>query len=130
MGEVEKYSSKTFEAIKHFGSGGREFWYARELQEVLGYTEWRNFEEVIKKAMKACIESEILVTDHFVGVNKMIQLAKGAEREIRDFKLSRYACYLIVQNGDSSKKIIALGQTYFAVMTRTQEKTQESLDIL
>jgi len=130
MNNIEKYSSVTFESIKNFGPHGREFWYARELQEVLEYTEWRNFEEVIKKAMKACFESDILVTDHFVGVNKMVKIGSEAEREIKDFKLSRYACYLIVQNGDPSKKIIALGQTYFAVMTRTQEKTQESLDIL
>lgn len=130
MKAIAKYSAETFESIKRHGKHGREFWYARELQEVLEYSEWRNFEEVIKKAMKACVESNILVTDHFVGVNKMVRIGSEAEREIRDFMLSRYACYLIVQNGDPSKKIIALGQTYFAVMTRTQEKTQESFEIL
>lgn len=99
----------------------QEFWYARELQQALEYTEWRNFVNVIKKAMEACNGSDIPVSDHFVDVNKTIDMPKGAEKNIDDYQLSRYACYLIVQNGDPRKKIIALGQTYFAVKTRQQE---------
>jgi DNA-damage-inducible protein D len=107
MSQIDKYSEKTFEDIKHFTEDGTEFWYARELQEVLEYTEWRNFSKVI--------------SDHFVDVNKMVQLGSGAEREIKDVMLSRYACYLIVQNSDPRKEVVALGQTYFAVKTRERE---------
>lgn len=110
-----------FENIKHINEYGQEFWYARELQEVLEYSEWRNFKKVLNKAIQACENSQNTTTDHFVEINKMINLAKGAQREVDDYELSRYACYLIVQNGDSRKKVIALGQTYFAIKTRRQE---------
>ena len=119
--EVTAYTQKTFESIKHIDENGAEFWYARELQVALEYTEWRNFEKSVKRAKEACTASGFVETDHFVDVNKMIDLAKGAQREIADIKLSRYACYLIVMNGDPRKEVIALGQTYFAVKTRQQE---------
>ena len=119
--EVTSYSQKTFESIKHIDENGNEFWYARELQVALEYTEWRNFEKSVKRAKEACTASGFVETDHFVGVNKMVNLGSGSQREINDIKLSRYACYLIVMNGDPRKEVIALGQTYFAVKTRQQE---------
>lgn len=118
-----------FENIKRHLEDGNEFWYARELQDVLEYTEWRNFKKVIDKAKSACDNSGNYVEDHFVGVNKMVQIGSGADRFIDDIQLSRYACYLIVQNGDPRKEIIAIGQTYFAVKTRQQEVI-ENYDIL
>ena len=119
--EVTAYSHQTFESIKHIDENGAEFWYARELQVALEYTEWRNFEKSIKRAKEACTASGFIETDHFVDVNKMVDLGSGSQRKIADIKLSRYACYLIVMNGDPRKEIIALGQTYFAVKTRQQE---------
>jgi DNA-damage-inducible protein D len=124
MSDLKKYSEKTFEDIKHYTEDGIEFWLARELQEVLEYTEWRNFSGVIEKAKIACENSNNSVSDHFVDVNKTIDMPKNAKKEIDDFQLSRYACYLIVQNADPSKEIVALGQTYFAVQTRLQEILQ------
>jgi DNA-damage-inducible protein D len=112
---------KDFESIKHIDAEGIEYWTARELLEVLGYSEWRNFEDVIKKAKKSCINSNQNIEDHFVDVTKMIKIAKDALREIADFRLDRYACYLIAQNGDVRKRQIALAQTYFAIQTRLQE---------
>lgn len=104
-----------------------ECWSARDLQEVLGYTEWRNFLKVIEKAKIACENTGIPVSDHFVDVNKMVPLGSGAERNIEDIALTRYACYLIAQNGDSSKSEIAFAQTYFAVQTRRQEIIEQRL---
>ncbi len=121
MSEVIQYSEQTFESIKHMNEEGQEFWYARELQSVLEYKEWRNFDKVIKKAKIACIESGNIESDHFVDVNKMVPIGLDAVREINEIMLSRYACYLIVMNGDPRKEVIALGQTYFAVKTRQQE---------
>lgn len=118
-------SERPFEAIKHINEYGTEFWYARELQDALEYTEWRNFFKVIEKAMTACENSENVVSDHFVEVNKTIAMPKSATKVIPNYQLSRYACYLIVQNGDARKKVIALGQTYFAIKTRQQELTED-----
>lgn len=121
MNDIEKYSDQTFESIKHTNEMGQEFWYARELQSVLEYTEWRNFIKIIDKAKTACTNSDSSVEDHFVDVNKMVEIGSSAERKIDDIMLSRYACYLIVMNGDPRKEVIAIGQTYFAVKTRQQE---------
>lgn len=121
MTDIDLYSEKIFEDIKHYTEDGIEFWYARELQSVLEYKKWGNFLKVIDKAKEACENAQQSTPDHFADVGKMIQLAKGAEREIEDMMLSRYACYLIVMNGDPRKEVIALGQTYFAIKTRQQE---------
>lgn len=115
------YTETLFESIKHYNEYEEEFWYARELQVALEYAEWRNFSKVIDKAITACENSENSVSEHFVEVNKTIEMPKNATKTVSDYELSRYACYLIVQNGDSRKKVIALGQTYFAVKTRQQE---------
>lgn len=118
--EKNNYTESLFESIRHVNEYGQEFWYARDLQIALEYTEWRNFCKVIDKAKEACRGSNNAVSDHFVDVNKIVN-AGAASKDIGDIQLSRYACYLIVQNGDPRKKVIALGQTYFAVKTRQQE---------
>lgn len=114
------YTESLFESIRHVNKYGQEFWYARDLQIALEYTEWRNFCKVIEKAKEACRGSNNAVSDHFVDVNKIVN-AGATSKDIGDIQLSRYACYLIVQNADPRKKVIALGQTYFAVKTRQQE---------
>ena len=119
-----------FESIKHIDENGIEYWYARELKNVLNYKEWRKFENVINKAKEACENSDISIFDHFVDVAKTIKMPKGAEKTIIDYRLTRYACYLIAQNGDSRKKAIALAQTYFAVQTRKQELTRQEYEQL
>mgnify|MGYP004656087807 FL=1 len=119
--EIAAYSEQTFEDIKHYTEDGEEFWYARDLQRVLGYTEWRNFTGVIEKAKVACKNSGQIIEECFVDVNKTSPMPHGGVKQLDDIMLSRYACYLIVQNGDPRKEIIALGQTYFAVKTRQQE---------
>lgn len=119
--QENNYTESLFESIRHVNDYGEEFWDARELQEALEYTEWRNFFKVIEKAITACQNSGNIADDHFVKTNKMVPIGSGAERELEDYELSRYACYLIVQNGDSRKKVIALGQSYFAIKTRQQE---------
>ena len=129
MKEIDK-NNKSFEDIKHIDEDGVEFWYARELMTILEYNKWENFEKVINKAKDACENSGITVIDHFPDVRKTIQMPKGAEKTILDYKLTRYACYLIAQNGDSRKKVIALAQTYFAVQTRKQEITEKEYSML
>lgn len=123
-------STQTFEDIKHIDENGIEFWYARELQKILEYKQWRRFESVIEKAKIACENSDISSIEHFADVGKLSKRANNAEVEIKDYKLTRYACYLIAQNGDSRKKVIALAQTYFAVQTRKQEITEKEYSML
>lgn len=122
--------NQSFEGIKHIDENGVEFWYARELMCILQYSNWQNFEKIIDKAKKACENSDISAFEHFTDVNKTIKMPKGAEKTILDFKLTRYACYLIAQNGDSRKKVIATAQTYFAVQTRKQELTEKEYSML
>ncbi len=129
MNELDK-TNKLFEDIKHVDENSVEFWYARELQIVLNYKEWRKFDGVIEKAKTACENSDINVFEHFVGADKLSKRANNAEVVIKDYKLSRYACYLIAQNGDSRKNVIALAQTYFAVQTRKQEITEKEYTML
>lgn len=119
--EIARYSEETFESIKHVNEYGNEFWYARELQSILEYTEWRNFQKLIEKAQTACENSDMAVDECFVEVNKTSPMPNGGVKLIDDYMLSRYACYLIVMNGDPRKEVIAVGQTYFAVKTRQQE---------
>ena len=125
MNEVKSYNEQTFESIKHVDENGVEFWYARELQTALEYSEWRNFEKVINKAKDACVGAGNSLSGCFVDVNKTSAMPNGGVKEILDIKLSRYACYLIVMNGDPRKEVIALGQTYFAVKTREQELSEQ-----
>lgn len=127
-GREISYSEATFEDIKHVDEDGNEFWYARELQKVLEYTEWRNFEKAVLKAKKSCLMAGNVEISHFVDVNKMAE-SGVADIPIKDIKLSRYACYLIVQNGDPRKEVIALGQTYFAVKTRQYELIEKYSDL-
>ena len=128
MNKSEKildYTNQTFEDIKHIDESGVEFWYARELMKILDYNKWENFEKVINKAKESCENSSISVFEHFPDIRKTIKMPKGAEKTIIDYKLTRYACYLIAQNGDSRKKVIALAQTYFAIQTRKQEISEK-----
>ena len=124
------YNNKTFEDIKHIDESGVEFWYARELMSVLQYSNWQNFERIVDKAKVSCENSDITVLDHFTNVNKMVPIGSGAYRKQVDYKLTRYACYLIAQNGDSRKKVIALAQTYFAIQTRRQEISEKEYSLL
>lgn len=119
--ELSKNTSSIFDQIKQIDSNGNEYWTARTLAKVLDYTDFRNFLSVIEKAKEACINSKQQIEDHFVEFNEMVSIGSGAERGLFSFMLSRYACYLIVQNADPSKEVIANGQTYFAVQTRIQE---------
>src|SRR5574344_1208561 len=131
MKKIEnKYSKNTFENIKHIDDYGNEYWYARELQKVLEYKDWRNFQKVIDKAVLSANNTVSREEDWVVEVNKPIKTGKGKEEIIKDYKLSRYICYLIVQNADPSKEVVALGQTYFAIQTRKQEITEQEYDSL
>ena len=126
----DKYTNDTFENIRHIDDYGNEYWYARELQKVLEYKDWRNFQKVIDKAILSANNSISNEEDWVVEVNKPIKTIKGKEEFIKDYKLSRYICYLIVQNADSNKEVVALGQTYFAIQTRKQEITEQEYDLL
>jgi len=117
---------KQFDDFVHV-QDGLEFWFARDLQDLLGYSEWRNFLNVVEKAQNSCKNSNHAISDHFVGVNKMVALGSGSRREIDDIILTRYACYLIAQNGDPRKEEIAFAQSYFAVQTRKQEIIEEHI---
>lgn len=130
MDNIKNEKYKTFENIKHIEENGIEYWYARELQIVLQYAKWQKFLNVIDKAKEACKNSGHIIEDHFIQVGKMVQIGSGAQREKLDYNLTRYACYLIVQNSDPSKKVVALGQTYFAIQTRKQELTDKEYSLL
>jgi DNA-damage-inducible protein D len=130
MNEIKEYTKKVFEDIKHIDNNGNEYWYARELQNILEYTQWRRFENVINKAKIACKNSNIKVDDHFANVGKMVDIGSNAKRITKDYRLTRYACYLIAQNGDSRKEVIALAQTYFAIQTRKQELSEKEYNEL
>lgn len=123
---VEALHHRTFESIRQINDGGAEFWFARDLAPLLDYPQWRNFLPVLDKAREACRQSGQPVEDHFADMRKMVGIGSGAQRLIDDVCLSRYACYLIVQNGDPSKPVIANGQTYFAMQTRRQELADDA----
>lgn len=124
---IEKKHHQNFEDIKQHSDEVNEYWYARDLQVVLEYNSWDKFKNVIKKAMTACKTSGQDVVNHFSQVGKMVELGSGSQREIQDYALSRYACYLIVQNADPSKSVVANGQTYFAIQTRRQELADDEV---
>lgn len=130
MNEIKEYTEKMFDNIKHIDEFGNEYWLARELQKVLEYKRWDKFNNVINNAKIACKKSNYECEEHFSQVGKMIELAKEAKRTILDYKLSRYACYLIVQNADPKKEVVALGQTYFAIQTRKMELTEREYSSL
>ena len=121
MSNLQAEEYKNFEEIKKIREDGTEYWNARELSEVLQYKKWENFAKVIDRAKLACNNSGFEIQDHFPEVRKMVEIGSNTVRELLDYELSRYACYLIVQNGDPRKEVIALGQTYFAIQTRRQE---------
>ncbi len=126
--EVIRTLTKDFETYANKTANGIEFWFARDLQHLLGYTEWRNFNLVINKAKTACETAGHLIPDHFVDVNKTIAMPKGASKEIPDLMLTRFACYLIAQNGDPQKEAIAFAQNYFAVQTRKFEIIEQRIN--
>jgi DNA-damage-inducible protein D len=128
MKSREKDERSPFERIKRVNEAGNEFWSSREFARVLGYTDYRNFEQVIAKAKMACFNSGQRVEDHFVDITEMVTIGSGAERAVATTLMSRYACYLAVQNADPAKEIVALGQTYFAIQTRRQELTDQELE--
>ena len=130
MNQIKEYTEKIFEDIKHIDELGNEYWLARELQNILGYNQWRSINDLTERAKIACKESNNNIDDHFALYRKKIKLAKGATRNVIDYKLSRYACYLIVMNGNPKKEIIALGQTYFAIQTRKRELSEKEYNEL
>lgn len=121
----EENNTIPFEAIRQTDDTGNEYWSARDLAKVLGYTEYDKFRNTLQKAEIACENSGQVVADHFAHVSDMIQVGKGARRKVANVHLSRYACYLVIQNADPEKEIVALGQTYFAIQTRRQEEADE-----
>jgi DNA-damage-inducible protein D len=126
--EIIQSLARTFESVANSTDDGIEFWLARDLQKLLGYNEWRNFLNVILKAKTACEHTKHRVDDHFVDINKMVQLGSRSEREVEDIMLTRYACYLIAQNGDPQKEAIAFAQNYFALQTRKLELIEKRID--
>lgn len=130
MNKIKNYNKTVFEEIKHIDDNGNEFWYARELQIALEYKRWDKFINVIENAKIACETSNNIVLDHFSQVGKMVKIGSGAIRKQVDYKLSRYACYLIMQNSDPRKEVVALGQTYFAIQTRKQELIEKEYSTL
>lgn len=130
MNEIKEYTEKIFEDIKHIDELGNEYWLARELQSILGYNQWRSINDLIVRAISACKESKYNIDDHFALYRKMVDIGSKTTRKIIDYKLSRYACYLIVMNGNPQKEIIALGQTYFAIQTRKQELSEKEYNEL
>ena len=130
MNELKEYNKSIFETIKHVDENNNEYWYARELQKVLEYKRWEKFCIIINKSQISCLNSNNKVDDHFPQVEKMVNIGSKTFRKIIDYKLSRYACYLIVMNGDSRKEVIALGQTYFAVQTRKQEILEKEYELM
>ena len=126
----DKYTDNIFENIKNLDEYGNEYWYARELSKILEYRDWRNFLKVLSKAKEACKNSGFNVDEQLVEFNKLSKRNNNAIVNIQDYKLSRYMCYLIVQNADPSKEVVALGQTYFAIQTRKQEITEQEYDSL
>ena len=125
MNQIKKYSEISFEDIKHVDEYGNEYWLARELQQVLEYKKWQKFINVIENAKLACEQSKFMIDEHFTQVGKTSKMPNGGVKNILEYKLSRYACYLIVQNSDPRKEVVALGQTYFAIQTRKQELTEK-----
>lgn len=121
MSELKAKEYRRFEELKHIRADGGEYWLARELSIELDYAQWRNFSKVLDKAKLACKNSGFDIVNHFAEVSKMVEIGSGTSRNLTDYELSRYACYLIMQNGDPRKEVIALGQTYFAIQTRRQE---------
>ena len=130
MNEIKEYTEKIFEDIKHINENCHEYWLARELMPLLEYTLWQNFHRKIKVAMENCINSNSIISDHFIDANKMVDIGSNTKREIQDYKLSRYACYLIVLNCDPRKKVIALAKAYFAIQTRKQELSEKEYNEL
>lgn len=126
--KVKKIENSIFENIKKINEIGQEYWSAREMYKVFDYKDWRKFVNVINKAKESCQNSKQQIVDHFVQVDKMVRIGSNAERNVGDLFLSRYACYLIIQNADPKKEIVALGQTYFAIQTRKQELADNEFD--
>jgi DNA-damage-inducible protein D len=127
-GEPMSKDITPFENIRRTNAAGSEFWSSRDFARVLGYTDYRNFEAVIDKARTACFNSGQRMEDHFVDITEMIEIGKGGQRSVRTVMMSRYACYLVIQNADPAKEIVAVGQTYFAVQTRRQELSDAELE--
>ena len=125
MNEIKEYTKKVFEDIKYIDENKNEYWLARELMPLLEYSEWRKFKGVINKAIINCKKSNNNILYHFVGADKMVYIGSNTRRNIQDYKLTRYACYLIVLNCDPRKKVIALAKTYFAIQTRKQELSEK-----